>query len=64
MLIMALAYAKKSGDGTQCQRYVCIILYCIHLHSGLCLCGQFPLLKKWADYLATNALNTTSLYVC
>ncbi|KAF8874080.1 hypothetical protein BD779DRAFT_1678882 [Infundibulicybe gibba] len=56
MIIMALAHAKISGDGSLISRYVS---YARVNTMDIQPCFQVTLLKSWANYLAANALNQT-----
>ncbi|KAJ3517818.1 hypothetical protein NLJ89_g249 [Agrocybe chaxingu] len=59
MLIMVLAHALKTGDGTLADRYVCafLVLSCSELQCQLHSFLQYDLLKTWADYLVKNTLH-------
>ena len=53
MLIMLLAHARASGDGSYISKYVSQF----HCLEGLILTHfrvQYPLLREWADYLVNN----------
>lgn len=54
MLIMTLAHARATGDGTLIGRYVCLSSISCRQALGLTSL-QYDLHKKWADYLVDNA---------
>ncbi|KAF9259185.1 hypothetical protein L218DRAFT_1004159 [Marasmius fiardii PR-910] len=56
MLIMALAHAQASGDGTLVARYVSKLQWSDS--SALPTYLQYDLLKSWANYLSSSSLHT------
>lgn len=64
MIILALAHARSSGDGSIIHRYV--RSFWVPRISNVTtdtLCVQYNLFKKWADYLTTNTLIPGQQYV-
>lgn len=54
MLIMVLAHARATGDGSLIDRYVRSTRL---IHSRyIYMPEQYQLLKEWADYLANNTM--------
>lgn len=60
MLIMSWLYTQKGGNGLLVEEYVRPSAASLSVISNV-LCSQYPLLKKWADYLVQNALRPTAL---
>ncbi len=62
MLIMTLAHAQATGDGSIISQHVCGT----YLNSDLVVTNnivQYDLLKDWTEYLVNNSLNPGSQYV-